>query len=160
MPGSYRVRRGMAEDYDHLGIVFAEAEVFHRQALPYIFRAPAELFPSRAFYTALIEAPDSAFFVAEEHGDLVGFVTVRMEQAPEEPILHPRRFAMVDMLAVGHDRQRAGIGRALMEAVHAWATKRGLPEVQLNVWEFNERAIGFYQALGYTTLSRLMVRET
>jgi diamine N-acetyltransferase len=138
----------------------AGAEEFHRSALPHIFREPAELLPSRSFYAALVNGPDSALFVAEEGDELIGFVTVREERAPDDPLLAPRRFAMVDMLAVGSDRRRRGIGRALMEATHRWAENRGLEELELNVWEFNQRAIAFYEALGYDTLSRHMVRRS
>jgi ribosomal protein S18 acetylase RimI-like enzyme len=84
---------------------------------------------------------------------------MREDQAPDDPLLAPRRFAMVDMLAVRGDRRRRGIGRALMEATHRWAEGCGLEEVALNVWEFNQRAIAFYEHLGYETLSRQMVRR-
>jgi diamine N-acetyltransferase len=81
---------------------------------------------------------------------------VREAELPDEPILVPRRFAVVDMLAVRKDRQSMGIGHALMEAAHHWTQKRGIDRIELNVWEFNERAISFYQTLGYATSSRLM----
>ena len=154
--GGYRVREALTDDYIRLRVVFDEAETFHRKALPHIFRKPTELFPPQTLYAALVEGEDSTVLVAEDEGELIGFATIREETAPADPILIPRRFAMVDMLAVRRDRQRAGIGRALMEAAHAWARKQGLREIELNVWEFNRRAIDFYGALGYTTASRLM----
>jgi len=95
-------------------------------------------------------------FVADDAGDLVGFVTVRADSALEEGILQPRNFAVVDTLAVRSDQRRRGIGRSLMEAVHGWARERQLGHVSLNVWEFNEPAIDFYRALGYQTVSRQM----
>lgn len=156
LPASCQVRNATILDYDRLRPVFDEVEAYHREALPQLFRAPPDTFPSRPLYTALIKGPESAVFVADEGGELIGFVTVRVQQAPDDPILVPRRFATVDMLAVRSDRRRQGVGRTLMEATHSWARDQGLQEVQLNVWEFNRRAIGFYESLGYRTASRLM----
>jgi len=36
---------------------------------------------------------------------------------------------------------------------------QGVKEVELNVWEFNQDAISFYEKLGYTTVSRKMWRS-
>ncbi|RZF60839.1 GNAT family acetyltransferase [Sphingomonas populi] len=51
-------------------------------------------------------------------------------------------------LAVAPDRQRGGLGRALMAAAEAWLRARGVPKVQLMVREGNAAALGFYEALG------------
>jgi ribosomal protein S18 acetylase RimI-like enzyme len=53
-------------------------------------------------------------------------------------------------LAVAPDRQRGGIGRALMAAAEAWLAERDAPKVQLMVREGNAAALGFYARLGYT----------
>ena len=155
---AFCVHSGTVEDYTRLGIVFDEAEVFHRHALPHIFREPIEPFPSQSLYNGLILGDDSAVLVAEQGTELIGFLAIRTATAPAEPILWPRRFAMVDMLAVRSDRRRQGIGRALMEAAHQWARDRELQAVELTVWEFNQYAIRFYEALGYQAVSRLMER--
>ena len=64
-------------------------------------------------------------------------------------MLVSRSFVEVGSLAVRADHQHAGIGRALMERVADWTAARGLDQIELNVWEFNGDAIGFYEALGY-----------
>jgi ribosomal protein S18 acetylase RimI-like enzyme len=45
-----------------------------------------------------------------------------------------------------------------MAHAQRWATERGLREIELNVWEFNQSAIAFYEALGYVTERRKMRR--
>lgn len=74
-------------------------------------------------------------------------------------MFRPRRWAVVETLVVRDDRRRRGVGRALLEAAHAWAGARGLKEVQLNLWEVNAEARSFYEALGYRTLSRKLGRS-
>jgi GNAT superfamily N-acetyltransferase len=36
-----------------------------------------------------------------------------------------------------------------MERAHRWALDKGVSEVELSVWDFNEGAIAFYENLGY-----------
>jgi len=150
------IRLASEADYDALSPVFAEAERYHREALPHIFRAPQGQFPPPSLFRQWVSEAGSAVFVADDDGDLSGFATVRTDSAPDEGILQPRSFAVVDTLAVRSGQRRRGIGRSLMEAVHGWARERRLGHISLNVWEFNEPAIDFYRALGYQTLSRQM----
>ncbi|WP_404333975.1 GNAT family acetyltransferase [Sphingomonas sp. MMS12-HWE2-04] len=51
-------------------------------------------------------------------------------------------------LAVSPQRQRGGVGRALMAAAEDWLRARGCPKIQLMVREDNAAALGFYEALG------------
>jgi shikimate dehydrogenase len=43
-----------------------------------------------------------------------------------------------------------GYGEALMQAIFDLAKSLDLPKVVLGVWSFNERAIAFYERLGFT----------
>ncbi len=46
-----------------------------------------------------------------------------------------------------------------MEKMQEWAIAKGATSIELNVYEFNETAISFYEGLGYQTLSRKMSKE-
>jgi ribosomal protein S18 acetylase RimI-like enzyme len=46
-----------------------------------------------------------------------------------------------------------------MDEVRVWAIAKGATAIELNVYEFNETAIAFYERLGYQTLSRKMSKE-
>lgn len=67
-------------------------------------------------------------------------------------------------LAVAPERQRTGLGRALMAAAEAWLRAHGAPKVQLMVREDNAAALGFYDALGFerqkvVTLGRFFAKD-
>jgi ribosomal protein S18 acetylase RimI-like enzyme len=154
----YIIRSATRDDYDGVGAVFAEVEQLHRMALPYIFRAPAGPALNREYFESMVADQDAAWLLAEHDGEIIGFVKVQVLQAPDRPILLPRRYAQVDNLAVRADYRRSGVGRALMERAERWAAERGLREVELNVWEFNQGAIAFYEQLGYVAERRTMRR--
>lgn len=152
------IRPATIDDYAGVAIVFDEIDELHRQALPHVFRAVDGPALERAYFEAALADPEAAWLVAEQEDGVVGIVHVRAMQAPDRPFLVPRRYAHVENLAVRVDHQRAGIGRALMAAAERWAAERGLREVDLNVWEFNQSAIAFYEELGYVAERRTMRR--
>jgi shikimate dehydrogenase len=152
------IRLATIGDYDGVALIFDEIDQLHRQALPHIFRAVAGRALERAHFEAVLADPEADWLLAERAGEILGFASVRILHAPDRPILVPRRFVELDNLAVRADHQHTGIGRALMERVADWAAEHGVDEIQLNVWEFNQGAIGFYEALGYVAERRTLRR--
>ena len=155
----YTIREATPDDYEALLPVFDEGDAHHRHALPHIFCDPDGPSRSKAYVNALLADEDSAIFVAECEGQIVGEVKVALRETRDIPILVPRRYAHVDTLTVLQAYRRAGIGRALMERAHRWALDKDVTEVELNVWEFNVGALAFYEDLGYTTTRRTMSKH-
>ena len=52
-------------------------------------------------------------------------------------------------VAIAPDRQRGGLGRAIMQAAEDWLARRGVWKVQLLVRADNTDASHFYEQLGY-----------
>jgi ribosomal protein S18 acetylase RimI-like enzyme len=52
-------------------------------------------------------------------------------------------------LAADPDRQRSGIGRALVVAAEDWCRARGVPKVNLLVRKENVGVLAFYETLGF-----------
>jgi ribosomal protein S18 acetylase RimI-like enzyme len=153
------IRPAISDDYDAVGAIYAEIEKLHRVALPQIFRAPDGPALSREYFEMMLVDERATWLVAAQQGELLGFVTVRMMQAPERPMLQPRGYAEVNNLAVRETYRRLGIGQALQQRAEQWAAERQLSEVELNVWEFNQAAVAFYEKLGYVTQRRTMWRS-
>jgi len=153
------IRAATLADYDALCPVFTEGDAFHVGALPDVFRAAEGAPRSRPFIAEILKDPNAALFVAESAGAIAGIVIVVIRETAAVPILVPRRYAFVDSLVVREPFRRMGIGRMLMERVHAWSRGRGLGEAELNVWEFNEGARALYESLGYETSRRTLIKR-
>lgn len=150
------IRKATTRDYDGLCAIIAEVDKLHRDNLPCMFQEPDGPVRDKDFILGSIADETVGLFVAEFEGQLVGFVHVLVREALDIPIFVPRRYAVIDNLAVRRDFQRTGIGRALMGEAHDWAMAQGSNTVELNVYEFNESAIAFYCRLGYKPVSRKM----
>jgi len=152
------IREAKPEDYEELCEVFADVDALHREALPDVYRAPDGPARSAEYITSIIAGENAALFVAQSDLGIVGLVEISLREAPNIPIMIPRRFARIGTLAVKERFRRLGIGRRLMERAHQWAQTKGASQVQLGVWEFNEGAIAFYERLGYSIAIRRMRR--
>jgi ribosomal protein S18 acetylase RimI-like enzyme len=155
------IRRAVEQDYEGYCNLFYEINELHRQALPEIFQQPAGSIIEKEYFLSLLNDKQVAIFLAcqSSTGQPVGFVVVAVHESPHYPVLTPRRFAVLDTLAVSPAFHRTGVGRALMQQAEEWAVGQGVSEVELNVYEFNLGAQAFYRQLGYTTHSRKMSKK-
>jgi ribosomal protein S18 acetylase RimI-like enzyme len=62
-------------------------------------------------------------------------------------------------LAVAPQRQRQGLGRALVAAAEQWLAARSVPKVHLMVRETNEAVSAFYRRLGYEPMPRINMQK-
>ncbi len=80
-------------------------------------------------------------FVAEGGGGLVGFAVGKTIAMVAE--------AELESVIVAAAARRAGVGRALCEAVVAWCREAGATTVELEVREGNSGARALYRGLGF-----------
>lgn len=97
----------------------------------------------RRYLRALRRHPDAAVFVAEEHGEVIGRLSVARD--PHQASRHVADLGL--MVAGGH--RRRGIGRALLEQAVAWAHEAGVRKLELHVFPWNEPAIHLYEQFGF-----------
>jgi [ribosomal protein S18]-alanine N-acetyltransferase len=101
----------------------------------------ADLFGAERWSAAMFwnELANGHFYVVALDGDVIGYagLTVNRDQA------------WVQNIAVRRDRQREGIGRALLEALLAEAGRRGVRAVLLEVAVDNAPAQRLYAGYGF-----------
>jgi len=150
------IRPATPQDYKELCIIFSQVDKLHSDNLPHIFQQTDGPARDEAYILELLANEAVGLFVAEREGQLLGFVQVMFSESPPLSLFVPRRYALVDALAVREEFRREGIGWALMQRAEQWALDKGASSIDLNVHEFNQNAVNFYQKLGYLTASRKM----
>jgi len=153
------IRRAVEKDYEVYCDLFYEINELHRLALPGTFQQPAGKIIDQEYFLSLLKDEQVAIFFAESEGRAAGFVFVLIRETPSNPLLVPRRYAVLDTLVVRLAFQRTGVGRALMHEAEDWAASQKVHVVELNVYEFNQGAQAFYERLGYATYSRKMSKK-
>lgn len=95
-----------------------------------------------------IAADRSEVLVAEAEGRVAGFAVGTILDNP--PIVPHASFGYLSDLVVDSAARRKGIGKRLVEAIHAWFRARGLPYATVNVASRNGTAKAFWQDAGYS----------
>jgi diamine N-acetyltransferase len=149
------VRQAIVADYPAIERLAQEILTFHATALPENFRIVHPALPESRFRD-LITFASSAILVAEYEGVIVGHVECRVLPASTNTTQAPQVRAVIETIVVAAKMQGKGIGRTLFAACVAWAKSHGADTLLLEVWEFNEGAIAFYERLGMTTVHRRM----
>jgi RimJ/RimL family protein N-acetyltransferase len=96
-------------------------------------------------YLVALDAPESAWFLADQGGQVVGGVFVQAE----------RGVAHLGMAIVADHRGR-GLGALLLSAAVRWAREGGCHKVSLEVWPHNARAQRLYQRAGFANEGHLV----
>jgi GNAT superfamily N-acetyltransferase len=102
-----------------------------------------------------IDSHDSAVLVADDGGELVGFITAYQD-------LHSVRFgyrAWVEDFAVHPERRSQGIGKALLDAAKDWARERGATHLELDSGDARLDAHRFYERESPSWTSRSFAWE-
>lgn len=154
------IRRVAPPDYDRIRELFTEGDEMNLAAMPHVFKRADSTRRRRDEYFDLMLADDHfEFLVAEDAGRVVGFLQAHIVDARRAPNLVDRQTLFIDVLLVTEDSRKSGAGKALMDGAHAWGRLRSATDVELNVYEFNEGALAFYDRLGYVTSSRRLWRD-
>ena len=99
----------------------------------------------RRYLKAVRRFPHAAVFVAEDHGAIVGRLSVARDA-------HPASAHVADLgLMVAASHRRRGIGRALLAQAVAWGREHGVTKLELHVFPWNEPAIRLYESFGFAT---------
>ncbi|MGD8858308.1 MAG: GNAT family N-acetyltransferase [Chloroflexota bacterium] len=152
-----QIRPAAAADYDAVNRVFVSELAHHVALLPDRFQM-AEPVMRRQWIHDVLAAPEKILLLALVDGAVVGLVLLIDSVSLDDVIYRPRRYLEVDELAILPEYRSRGIGRRLMEEAERFAAARGIPTVELHVWEVNEQARAFYDRLGYRTIRRRLAR--
>ncbi len=107
---------------------------------------PAGVSYSREELARFITHRNSKTWVAEESGEIVGFLVAERQ---------PEGVGHIITLDVVEQRRRRGVGTALMDAAEDWVERQGLRLIYLETAEGNFPAQQFYRARGYAQVETL-----
>ena len=149
------IRFATEGDLPRVNELRAQVNALHVSGKPEVFR-PGFCEELQEHVHVLFSAPDHAILVAEGEAGVVGFACVKLVERPGSPYRLPMRYLDVDEFGVDEAARRQGVGRMLFEAVRDYARTQGVSRIELNMWEFNQDALAFYEAIGFTTYRRYM----
>ncbi|OPJ62937.1 GNAT family N-acetyltransferase [Clostridium oryzae] len=152
-----RIREANLNDYDNVCALTLEVHKLHLKNRPDVYRDVDTPF-KKDYYCELLTDKDAKIFVVEnsESNELVAYSIIKILPTANVPVILPQKFAYIDDFCVKSDHNKKGIGRMLFDYLVSYAKDKKVSSLQLNVWEFNDNAIKFYEAMGMNTRNRRM----
>ena len=149
------VRRAEEKDIPVLKTLLMEVLNIHAQGRPDIF------VPNTTKYTdeelvKMISDPRTPIFVYDEDGTVLGYAFCIYKGRAHSNNMTDIRTLFIDDLCVDAAARGKHVGESLYHYVKDYARANGFYHVTLNVWSFNEKAIGFYEAMGLKPMEYVM----
>ena len=142
------IRRAKRSDTETIHRLLLQVAQIHHQGRPDLFRPGTKKY-SEEELLKIIEDDSRPVFVAEEpEGAVLGYAFCIFQQYINSLLMTDIKTLYIDDLCVDKDCRGKGVGRALYEAVVAFARQKGCYNVTLNVWSCNTVAMKFYESCG------------
>ena len=110
-----------------------------------------------SFLGSKLGASDDVVLVAEDGGEIVGYVWAALEPLSWKELRGPAGF--IHDIAVMEESRRSGVAKKLMEAAVDWLRERGAPRVVLWTAAPNEAAQALFRRLGFRETMVEMTKE-
>ncbi len=152
------IRFAREEDLDRVNELRRQVSELHAAGEPTIFKPgfPDEL---RDFVHTIFRDPCKKILLAERDGVICGFAVLNRITKPETPFKYALNQLDIDEFGVDAAFRRQGVATEMIRYIRDYAAREGVSRLELNMWEFNEGALAFYEAVGFRTYRRYMQLE-
>lgn len=143
------IRRAERADLPALGRLGAMLMRTHYAFDPLRFLPPGQSAESGYawFLGNVLDSPDGCVFVAEDDGEIAGYIYVALEPLSWKELRGPAGF--VHDVAVREEARGAGVAKQLLTAGIEWLREQGAPRVILWTAAPNEGAQRLFRSLGF-----------
>lgn len=149
------IRFARRDELDEVNRIRLQVNDLHVNGRPDIFRAGFCDELKNHVYERF-DAEDSDVIVALKNQEIVGFASLEYIKRPESAYCLARSVYRVEEFGVDENHRRKGIGKKLIEWIGEDARQKGFDRVDLDMWQFNESALKFYESIGFSTYRRYM----
>ena len=141
------VRPATKTDLPALMSLLVQVNMVHHVGRPDLFRGPTTKY-TEAELAAILTDPATPVFVAvDDSGKVLGHGFCVLQHSGGR-LMEDHDTLYIDDICVDEAARGLGVGRALYEAILAFARQKGCYNVTLNVWTCNPGAMRFYEKLG------------
>ena len=149
------VRFAEKKDLERVNVLRRQVSDLHVAGKPEVFRPgfPREL---QEYIYTVFKDPRQAIVVNERDGVICGFAVLHHITKPESPYSYEKDYLDINEFGVDEAYRRQGVATEMMAFIREYAREKGFAKIELNMWEFNQNALAFYEAMGFTTYRRYM----
>ena len=149
------IRFATESDLERVNELRKQVNDLHVEGKPDVFK-PGFSDDLRDFINVIWKDSEQEIVVAVDDGIVCGFAIIHHINKPENPFMYERDFLDIDEFCVDEAYRRKGAATELIAFIKSYAKEKGFHRIELNMWEFNQGALAFYEAVGFKTFRRYM----
>ena len=149
------IRFAREDELDRVNELRKQVNDLHVEGKPDVFKAGF----NDELYNHIYDIwndPEQEIVVADADGIICGFAVVHHIYKAENPFMFERDFIDVDEFCVDERFRKQGIATEIITFIKDYTKEKGFKRIELNMWEFNQGALEFYEAVGFNTYRRYM----
>lgn len=150
-----KVRLARENELERVNELRKQVNDIHVAGKPDVFKPGFDEVLQNHIYT-IWNDPEQSIAVEEKDGVICGFAVLHHINRPESPFMKERDFLDIDEFCVDEAFRRQGIASEMIAFIREFAKEKGFHRIELNMWEFNQDALAFYEAAGFRTFRRYM----
>ena len=152
------IRFAKPEELERVNVLRKQVNDLHVDGKPSVFKAgfPQEL---RDHVYTIFRDPRQKIVVCAQDGAICAFAVLNHITKPETPYMYVRNYLDIDEFCVDEAYRRMGIATEMIRFIRDYARSEGFDRIELNMWEFNQGALEFYESVGFSTYRRYMEME-
>lgn len=145
---THHVRCAEIGDIPRILELLVQVDMVHHNGRPDLFQGPATKYNAEQLAVIVQDPKTPVFVCTDASGKVIGHAFCVHKQVVGDPVLTDVRTLYIDDICVEETARGSGAGRALYQAVLAYARESGFYNITLNVWSCNPGAVKFYEAMG------------
>jgi len=153
------IRKATKKDYQYIDDLYRHNyELYHNNIPNDYKKSPIPTLPEGTFLNMIIDN-DSLVLVCEIKNIITGVLYAITEKDDGDEWSKPYHRVSVEELSVLPEYHRQGVGTELVKNAESWALEKGIKELIVLVFDFNNDAINFYKNNGFGNYSIKMTKE-
>ena len=150
-----QIRFAKKEDLEQINELRKQVNDLHVKGKPEIFK-PGFSDELREYIYDIFRDAQKKIIVCVSDGNICALAVLHHIIRPETPYMFERDYLDIDEFCVDEAFRRRGIGARMIDFIRDFAKSEGFERIELNMWEFNQDALAFYEAVGFSTYRRYM----
>jgi len=149
-------RKAQEKDAMKIAEMLVDIGALHHNGRPDIYKDNLQKYNEEDIKKILEDENLPVFVVTDENDNVAAYAFCIIKTVEETKALVGRKFLYIDDFCVDKNYRKMNVGTFLMEKVVEEAKEMSISSIELNVWEFNEGAVKFYEKCGFITQKREM----
>ncbi len=150
------IRRAQKKDLEAIDRLLYQVLAIHEEIRPDIFIAGTKKYTDEELMSIFENKQTPVFVYTDDKDEVLGYCFCQMQQIKGIANMHDRKTLYIDDLCVDGAARGQHVGKQLYDYVIQYARQQGCDNVTLHVWQGNDGARAFYEAMGFGIQKTLM----